>query len=107
MPDLTNHEFAVLLLADEGESLIPIGIWEKQIKPRETLGLLKKNDEVNYVITEAGRLARKARDDNDGAEMSRLLSGSKTSDVLGTVGLQGDGDVPSPPHSSNIGLNDE
>lgn len=80
MLDLTNHEFAVLLLADEGESLIPIGIWEKPIKTLTTLGLLKKNDGANYVITEAGHAARIARDENDGAELSRLLSRGKEAD---------------------------
>lgn len=79
MPDLTNHEFAVLLLADDGESLIPIGIWEKPIKTLEALGLLKKNDGANYVITAEGHAARIARDENDETEMQRILSRSKTS----------------------------
>ena len=79
MVDLTNHEFAVLLLADDGESLIPIGIWEKPIKTLEALGLLKKNDGANHVITAEGHAARIARDDNDETEMQRILSRSKTS----------------------------
>lgn len=53
--NLTDHERAVLMLAAEGNSMIPIGIWEKPIHNLTMLGLLKKFDSVNYGITDAGR----------------------------------------------------
>lgn len=55
MSNLTDHERAVLMLAAEGKSMIPIGIWEKPILNLTVLGLLKKFDSVNYGITDAGR----------------------------------------------------
>ena len=55
MSSLTDHERAVLMLAAEGNSMIPIGIWEKPIVNLTMLGLLKKIDSVNYHITDAGR----------------------------------------------------
>lgn len=112
MPDLTNHEFAVLLLADDGESLIPIGIWEKPIKTLTTLGLLKKNDGANYVITAEGHAARIARDENDEAAMQRILSGSKAASENGATdrridldaGLDLEPPLAGPP---KVGLDDE
>ena len=105
MPDLTNHEFAVLLLADDGESLIPIGIWEKPIKTLASLGLLKKQDGANYVITAEGHAARIARDENDETEMQRILSGSKAEGALGTTSAR---DVEADPAAiPSVGLNDE
>jgi len=106
MPDLTNHEFAILLLADEGESLIPIGIWEKPIKNLVALGLLKKNDSVNYVITPEGRAARIARDENDGAELERILAQGKRDDSVGVISIADDVE-PSLPTRTMIGLGDE
>lgn len=55
MSNLTDHERAVLMLAAEGKSMIPIGIWEKPILNLTVLGLLQKFDSVNYGITDAGR----------------------------------------------------
>lgn len=55
MSNLTDHETAVLMLAAEGNSMIPIGIWEKPILNLTQLGLLKKFDSVNYGITDSGR----------------------------------------------------
>ena len=75
--DLTTDEFAVLLLADDGASMMPIGRWEKPVKALASLGLLRKADEVNYVITPAGSAARQARDAGDEADLQRLLSSSK------------------------------
>lgn len=105
MVDLTNHEFALLVLADEGESLIPIGIWEKPIKTLATLGLLKKNDGANYVITAEGHAARIARDENDEAAMQRIFSSSKGDGGLGTIssGDSGAGTTAIP----SAGLKDE
>lgn len=77
MPELTEDEFTVLLLADNGESMIPIGRWKAPILSLTTKGFMRKNDEVNYSITDAGRQARATRDAEDEDAMLGLLSGGK------------------------------
>lgn len=64
---LTDHEYAVLMLAADGNSMIPIGIWEKPILNLTVLGLLKKFDSVNYGITDSGRkmLADRQHEEDD------------------------------------------
>src|ERR1700722_17335069 len=57
MPDLTDDEFTLLEIASHGESMIPIGRWERPLKSLAKKGLMFANDSVNYVITEAGRTA--------------------------------------------------
>ncbi len=54
---LTQDDCTVLLIADQGESLAPIGRWEQPIRKLHALGLLKQNDAVNFVITANGRTA--------------------------------------------------
>ena len=57
MRDLTDDEFALLEIASHGESMIPIGRWERPLKALATKGLMFANDSVNYVITDGGRAA--------------------------------------------------
>lgn len=54
---LTDDERAVLMIAAQGQYMIPMGRWEKPILSLAVRGLMRKLDDVNYVITEAGRLA--------------------------------------------------
>lgn len=64
------------MLAAEGNSMIPIGIWEKPILNLTLLGLLKKHDSFNYGITDAGRKiladAQSEEDDDFKAAFARL-----------------------------------
>ena len=79
MADLTNDEFTVLMIAAEGESMIPIGRWKAPIHALTERGLMQRNDESNYGITLAGREACAERNREDDAAMLRLLEGnSKT-----------------------------
>ena len=55
LPDLTQDEEAVLLIAHEGAWLAPIGRWETSVKNLALKGLLYRKDDVNYGITGAGR----------------------------------------------------
>jgi hypothetical protein len=57
MPDISGDEFTLLEIASHGESMIPIGRWEKPLKSLAQKGMMFANDSVNYVITEAGRAA--------------------------------------------------
>jgi hypothetical protein len=54
---LSEDERAVLMIAAQGQYMIPIGRWEQSVKALTARGFLRKLDNVNYVITEAGRKA--------------------------------------------------
>lgn len=54
---LSDDERTVLMIAAQGESMIPIGRWEGPIKRLTALGYMRRLDDVNYVITDAGRSA--------------------------------------------------
>ncbi len=56
MSDLSQDELTVLMLAAKGESMIPIGRWEKPIKNLAAKGYLHAHDASNYVLTDLGRL---------------------------------------------------
>ena len=70
---LTADEFVVLMLAAEGESMIPIGRWKQPILALTERGLMKKNDAVNYAITAEGRKACDQRNADDDTDLRRLL----------------------------------
>ena len=75
MSDLTQDEFTVLLIAAEGESMMPIGRWKEPLLALTERGLMLKNDGFNYVITALGRKAVTDRNDNDDADLRRLMNG--------------------------------
>lgn len=74
MSELTQDEFTVLLIAAEGESMIPIGRWKWSILSLTERGLMRKNDDVNYAITEEGKNACKDRDEADDKALRDLLA---------------------------------
>lgn len=78
MSDLTQDEFTVLLIAAEGESMMPIGRWKEPLLALTERGLMLKNDEFNYAITALGRAAVVSRNDTDDADLKRLMSKPKT-----------------------------
>lgn len=64
--ELNEDEKTVLMIADQGEYLAPIGRWQKPIERLTSLGLMHQLDSVNFVITANGRTAlrqEEARDD--------------------------------------------
>ena len=63
---LNEEERAVLMIAAQGQYMIPIGRWEAPIKSLAARGYMTKLDDVNYVITAAGREA------SDSAETDAL-----------------------------------
>ena len=73
MSELSQDEFTVLLIASEGESMIPIGRWKAPILALTERGLMQKNDEVNYAITLAGREAVAQRNEEDERDIRALL----------------------------------
>ena len=54
---LTDDEYSVLMIAAEGQSLMPIGRWEKPVERLVSRGLLHSHDRFNNVITPMGRAA--------------------------------------------------
>lgn len=65
MTEITDDEYTVLMIAAQGECMIPIGRWEVSIKNLHARGLMRKIDDVNYVITQAGRDAAEQREHGD------------------------------------------
>ena len=57
MTDLTQDELTVLMIAAEGESMMPIGRWEDPVNNLVARGYLKRNDKFNNYITTEGRKA--------------------------------------------------
>jgi len=51
MSELSQDEFTVLLIAAEGESMIPIGRWKAPILALTDRGFMRKDDDVNFSIT--------------------------------------------------------
>ena len=57
LPPLSDDERTVLMIAAAGQSMIPIRRWERPVKSLAAKGYLERLDDVNYVITAAGRAA--------------------------------------------------
>jgi hypothetical protein len=62
MTDLTQDELTVLMIAAEGQSMMPIGRWEAPVESLVKRGLLRRADKFNNYITPAGRKAADAKD---------------------------------------------
>ena len=64
---LTDDEFAILLIAAEGRSMLPIGRWQKPVEDLVARGLMIRHDPSNNTISPAGReaLEQRERDDVD------------------------------------------
>ena len=76
MPELTDDERTVLMIADQGESMMPIGRWERPVNHMVELGYLQRHDKFNNSITETGRLAiNEANDAVDTAAAKALIAG--------------------------------
>lgn len=79
MSELSDDEFAVLCIANKGESMIPIGRWKEPTLSLARRGLLHANDPSNYVITAAGRVA--CCESEDASLRQVLESGAKVANA--------------------------
>jgi hypothetical protein len=61
---LSDDERTVLMIAVQGQYMIPTGRWKEPILALTRRGFMRKLDEVNYVITEAGRAASDTAEDD-------------------------------------------
>lgn len=72
---LSADEEAVLTIAAQGESMIPLGRWEEPVLRLAQLGYMHKNDQFNYVITPAGAArAQGIEEESDQAMLAVLNS---------------------------------
>ena len=78
MSEISDDEFSVLMIAKQGQSMIPIGRWKSPVLKLAQKGLLQCVDSVNYVITPQGEAMCDERDrDDDGAFRQILESSNK------------------------------
>lgn len=56
---MTDDELTILTIAGTGESMMAIGRWKPAVEQLALLGLLKKLDPFNYVITLRGKAVLK------------------------------------------------
>ncbi len=77
---MTDDEMTVLMIASQGESMIPIGRWETPIRALTERGLMRSFDSVNYVITDAGTKAMQAEEREREGDFARALP--KTPEAL-------------------------
>lgn len=62
---ITDDELTVLLIAAQGESMMPIGRWEKPVEALVAKGYLRANDRFNNVITPEGKAVLADREKQD------------------------------------------
>lgn len=62
---LTDDEYTVLMIHQEGGSVAAIARWEKPCDSLVARGLLTRHDKFNHSITSAGRQAVKEREAQD------------------------------------------
>lgn len=84
--DLSDDEYACLMIAAEGGWLAPIGRWEKPVLRMAQLGLMFKHDAVNYGITPAGREAIANREKADDQRLGQALTNlGRAQEVQGSI----------------------
>ncbi len=69
MSDLSDDEFTCLMITAQGESIMPIGRWERPVESLVAKGYLERHDKFNNTITPAGRAALQKRDHDDTTAM--------------------------------------
>jgi FkbM family methyltransferase len=79
---MTDDEMTVLLIAAQGESMIPIGRWAKPIESLTERGLMQRYDAANYGITPKGRaVLRQEEKERDGA-VARISTSIRNTAVM-------------------------
>lgn len=81
MSDLTEDEYAVLMIAREGQSLMPIGRWKAPVESLHARGLLERGDAFNYFKTIRGEVALEKHEGSlqtDWTEMAVKVNNART-----------------------------
>jgi hypothetical protein len=79
---LSDDEFTVLMIAAEGQSMMPIGRWQEPVESLVAKGFLKEHDKFNCVITPTGREALRKHDQGLTEKMV-ALSKQMSKDLFG------------------------
>ena len=78
MVGLTDDERTVLMIAREGQSMMPIGRWEAPVEHLVEMGFLERHDKWNNFITTAGSLAlEQAQGEIDEAAGNAMVAAGK------------------------------
>ena len=78
MTALSQDEIAVLMIANGGNPIMPIGRWENPVKHLASLGYLQRADEMNHVITPSGKSALAADDAENTQQIANVVHGVTT-----------------------------
>jgi hypothetical protein len=71
--EVTDDEFALLMIMAQGQSVAAIGKWEKPLDALVERGLARRLDKFNNIITTEGRKACDTRESADTAALKSLL----------------------------------
>ncbi len=100
--NLSDDEFAVLLIAREGEPMIPIGRWKPAVERLVELGFLNPRPspqdptgQFNCVITPKGREAAEKRDQNDQDDFANAVKRFRKEQIIEEVSAMKE--IPPPP----------
>jgi hypothetical protein len=80
LSELSDDEFTILLIADQGEALIPIGRWSAPVQHLVQLGYLRPlgnpgdpTGSVNNIITAAGKVALLKHSEKVDKDLARVF----------------------------------
>lgn len=77
MSDLTDDEYTVIMLAEQGRYMAPIGRWEKPILSLAARGfLVDKSQGVNFAITQEGRAALAKHEEAINGDLRTAIEGN-------------------------------
>lgn len=77
MPEtLTDDEYTVLMLVEQGQTIGPIGRWEKPVKDLHSRGLLNQFNAWNYGKTDAGSAVLAEHEKGVDIDLALVLSGT-------------------------------
>lgn len=68
---MTDDEFTILTIAGDGKSMLAIGRWKPAVESLTLLGLLRKLDPFNYVITDQGKKVLETKGKQDDEEFQQ------------------------------------
>ena len=71
--EVTDDEYTVLMIMQQGQSLAAIARWEKPLDALVERGLARRLDKFNNIITAEGRKACSAREAGDTAAAKALM----------------------------------
>ena len=78
---ITDDEFSILMIAAQGEYMLPIGRWKPSIESLTEKGYMcgqHLNGGLQYTITRAGKAAIAEREQDENKQIGELITRSNT-----------------------------